>query len=130
MDFKKLRNELLTIDSEFAKSYFEKDLSFEISQKIFEARVEKGLTQKQLAHLVGTKQSGIARLERGTTLPSLTLLEKIAKVIGKPLLVKFGDEHTTINKHYYSINQEDITLVSIESAIVQTNSINQVTFIK
>lgn len=41
-----------------------------------------GLTQKQLAALVGTKQSSIARLERGATPPDLSFLGKVAAALG------------------------------------------------
>jgi predicted transcriptional regulator len=35
-----------------------------------------------LADLVGTKQSSIARLERGTTPPNLSFLSKVAAALG------------------------------------------------
>ena len=35
----------------------------EVAQLIYEARTKAGLTQKQLAELIGTKQPVIARLE-------------------------------------------------------------------
>ena len=37
---------------------------------------------KQLADLVGTKQSSIARLEPGTTPPNLSFLSKVATALG------------------------------------------------
>ena len=50
-------------------------------------RIERGLTQAQLAELVGTKQPSIARLERGDSEPSVALLRKIAKALGARLEV-------------------------------------------
>ncbi|HBH18559.1 MAG TPA: hypothetical protein DDX14_06450 [Cyanobacteria bacterium UBA9579] len=47
-----------------------------------EARLVKGYTQGKLADLLTTKQTGISRLERGLSLPSLSFLVKIAEVLG------------------------------------------------
>jgi len=88
MDLKEFKKELLK-DSKFAKEYFKDDSAFDIANIIIEMRISKGMTQDQLAKKVGTKQSGIARLERGETLPSLTLLEKVAKALGEKLYVGF-----------------------------------------
>jgi transcriptional regulator with XRE-family HTH domain len=41
-------------------------------------RILRGLTQKQLAEMVGTRQPSIARLENGTSIPSLSFLQRIA----------------------------------------------------
>lgn len=41
-------------------------------------REDRGLTQKQLAILVKTKQNYISEIETGVKLPSLKMLEKIA----------------------------------------------------
>ncbi|GIW64591.1 MAG: transcriptional regulator [Patescibacteria group bacterium] len=60
-----------------------------ISQLIY-ARIQKGLTQKELAEKIGTKQSAIARLESGNINPSLGFLEKIAEVLGYKLNISFS----------------------------------------
>jgi len=39
------------------------------------------LTQAQLAKIVGTRQPSIARLENGTSTPSLSFLERIATAL-------------------------------------------------
>jgi DNA-binding XRE family transcriptional regulator len=41
-------------------------------------RMLRGLTQAQLAEMIGTQQPSIARLENGTSTPSLSFLTKIA----------------------------------------------------
>jgi len=53
------------------------------------ARLEAGLTQAELAQLMRTTQSTIARLETGGRHPNLTTLEMLAKVTGKRLEVRF-----------------------------------------
>jgi DNA-binding XRE family transcriptional regulator len=56
-----------------------------IIYQLIRLRIERGLTQAELAELVGTKQPSIARLERGDSEPSLTLLRKVAAALGARL---------------------------------------------
>lgn len=44
-------------------------------------RILHGLTQQQLAELVGTKQPSIARLESGTGEPRISFLRKVAAAL-------------------------------------------------
>lgn len=48
----------------------------------------RGLTQAQLAEMVGTRQPSIARLENGTSAPSLSFLSKIAEALGAKIEIK------------------------------------------
>ena len=57
------------------------DQELEPGYQIARLRIMRGLTQAQLAELVGTKQPSIARLEAGETLPSLSFLEKVAAAL-------------------------------------------------
>src|SRR4051812_33479864 len=52
--------------------------ALETAQQIARLRLARGLTQAELAALVGTKQPSIARLEKGETLPSLAFLTRVA----------------------------------------------------
>lgn len=63
-----------------------KDWRFDISMLITEARLHAGLTQKELAKRMKTKQPSIARVESGKMLPSLEFLDKLAKAIGTSLV--------------------------------------------
>jgi len=51
-------------------------------------RVIRGLTQAQLAEMVGTRQPSIARLENGTSAPSLSFLTKVAEALGAKIEFK------------------------------------------
>lgn len=67
------------------------DFRFEVASLITEARYHYKLTQAQLAKKVGTQQPSIARIESGSTLPSLSFLERLADSIGTYLIApKFG----------------------------------------
>ncbi len=85
-DWKDLKAELLQ-NPEFKKAYDGLELEFSIITQVIQKRLEKGLTQKQLAEKVGTKQSAIARLEGGNSNPSVAFLEKISKALGSKLQI-------------------------------------------
>ncbi|NEQ66265.1 MAG: helix-turn-helix transcriptional regulator [Symploca sp. SIO2D2] len=59
-----------------------------VAQLIYKARTSSGLTQKQLAELVGTKQPVIARLEDADYEGhSLSMLEKIARALNHRVVI-------------------------------------------
>lgn len=76
-------------DKEFKKSFEKLEPEYKIKRMLIEARIEKNLTQKELAELIGTKQSNISRLECGTYNPSIKFLQKIANSLGKELEINF-----------------------------------------
>lgn len=60
-----------------------------IIRAIIEARLNKGMTQKDLAEKMGTKQSVISRLESGRANPSILILRKLAHALQTELQIKF-----------------------------------------
>jgi DNA-binding XRE family transcriptional regulator len=64
------------------------EAEYKIIEEIIMARKERNLTQKDLAELIGTKQSNISGHESGIYNPSLDFLNKIAHVVGKELEVR------------------------------------------
>jgi transcriptional regulator with XRE-family HTH domain len=56
--------------------------------QIARLRIKRGLTQEQLAAMVGTGQPSIARLESGTSLPSMSFLQKVATALKATLEVR------------------------------------------
>ncbi len=56
-----------------------------IGTTIRDRRVERGLTQRQLANLAGCERSHVANLEAGRALPSFRLLRTIAWALGLDL---------------------------------------------
>src|SRR4051812_43297508 len=77
MDIRKYRSKIKQRSPE-AVLEVKKDLAFQIGKEFEKVRILKGYTQDQLAREIKTKQSSIARLERGSNLPSLRFLKKIA----------------------------------------------------
>jgi len=63
------------------------EAEYKIIEDIITTRMERNLTQKDLAELVGTRQSNISRLESGNYNPSLGFLQKVASAMGKKLEV-------------------------------------------
>lgn len=88
MKYEDLREEFLS-DPEVKKEYDALELEYKIKRLIIEARIQKDLTQKELAELVGTQQANISRLENGTYNPSINFLKKIAGALGKKVEINF-----------------------------------------
>lgn len=86
-DFEDFKKEAFAKDSELKKAYDDLELEFSIIEQVIRKRLEKGLSQKQLAEKIGTKQSAIARLEGGNTNPSVAFLEKVSKALGSKLQI-------------------------------------------
>jgi DNA-binding XRE family transcriptional regulator len=75
-------------DPEFALAAEELEPGYQIAR----LRISRGLTQAQLAELVGTRQPSIARLENGSSVPSISFLQKIAAALDARIEVKLVPE--------------------------------------
>jgi DNA-binding XRE family transcriptional regulator len=64
-------------DPEFVAAANELEPGYQIAR----LRIQRGLTQAQLAEMVGTRQPSIARLENGSSVPSLSFLDRIATAL-------------------------------------------------
>lgn len=60
-----------------------------IAAHLRERRFELGLTQEEVALAAGTSHSAVSRLEKGTHIPQLPTLQRIAAVLDEELLVCF-----------------------------------------
>lgn len=86
-DWKTLKTELLK-NKETRKEYERLAPRYAVISQLISARYQAGLSQKELAQRIGTKQSAIARLEAGNTNPTIGFLEKIASVLGTKLTIQ------------------------------------------
>ncbi len=81
--------EMLLQNSEVQQEYDALAPLYEIQEELIKLRIEKGLNQKQLAELIGTKQSAISRLESGNYNPSVQFLSKLANAFNKEVHIVF-----------------------------------------
>ena len=86
-----------------------------IVQKLTQARLEKGLTQEQLARLIGTQRSNICRIESGTQNLSLDMMLKIAEALGKDISIMLEEKSKTMTNVYsLRLYDEDLITFSLE----------------
>lgn len=85
--WKDLEKELLS-DPATKKEFDKLAPRYALISKLIAARLKKGMTQKDVADKIGTKQSAIARLEAGNINPTIDFLEKVALVLGTKLTIQ------------------------------------------
>ena len=66
---------------EFRKEWDALETETQIMRSLIEARLEAGMTQKQLSEKTGINQSNLSRIERGNGNPSVATLERIAAAL-------------------------------------------------
>jgi DNA-binding XRE family transcriptional regulator len=82
--------ERLLQDPEVRAAWEELEPEYEIARQLIRARIEAGMTQKQLAEKIGTRQSAISRMESGAQNVSIGMLRKVARGLNKELHVVIG----------------------------------------
>jgi DNA-binding XRE family transcriptional regulator len=96
--FEEVEQELLQ-DPEVRKAYEDLEPAYQIAR----LRILRGMTQEQLATLVGTQQPSIARLESGKTTPALPFLRRIADALDARLTITLEPcEEVTDSAHQQS----------------------------
>ena len=68
-------------DPEFKAEYQALEPEYKLASALIQLRLSKGLTQQQLAEMLHTKQASIARLESGSSLPSLSTVRRVAEAL-------------------------------------------------
>jgi ribosome-binding protein aMBF1 (putative translation factor) len=87
-------DQMIGDDADMRQMIAEETLNAQVARMIYEARTAAGLTQKELAALVGTKQPVIARLEDADYAGhSLSMLHRIAAALGQALDIRFVPAH-------------------------------------
>ena len=74
-------------DPKFAEAWSETELGDQVKRILIQARINSGLTQKELSERSGIRQSNISRIENGTAVPTLQTLFALAKGTGKTLKI-------------------------------------------
>ena len=94
-DALKILDRLTGNDSPLREQIERETVNVQVAQLIYDARTKAGLTQKQLAALVGTSQPNIARLEDADYEGhSLTMLQRIAKALKQRLEISLRPVET------------------------------------
>lgn len=84
MNWREHKKQLMK-DPEFREEYEALEPEYRLASALIRLRLEKGLTQAQLAALLNTKQESIARLESGSSLPSLSTVRRVADALDAEL---------------------------------------------
>ena len=76
-------------DPAFAAAYRALEPEFQVARQVIRLRLERGLSQEELARKAGTGQPNISRLERATINPSLHFLQRVAEALGTEIEIRF-----------------------------------------
>ena len=75
-------------DPEYKKIHDKLAFESELIEALIRARIEKKITQKELAKKIGMVQSALARFESGKVNPTLSFVHKVTKGLGLELTVR------------------------------------------
>jgi len=92
MNWKEHKKRLLK-DPEFRAEYETLEPEYELAAALIRLRLARGLTQEELAELMHTKQESIARLEGGSSLPSLSTVKRLADALDAELEINLRPRH-------------------------------------
>ncbi|MET7422324.1 helix-turn-helix transcriptional regulator [Dactylosporangium sp. NPDC005555] len=87
-DWSELRSQRMA-EPGAAEAYESTKLAFELGRAVRELRERRGWSQTELAQAASMTQSAIARFEAGGTVPTLPVLERLARALDVELAVGF-----------------------------------------
>ncbi len=90
-NYQQIKKQLLK-NSEVKKVYEKLGPEFSMAKILITARLQKQVSQQELARLIGTKQSAISRLESGRYNPSLALLYKVADALNVQIKISLDSK--------------------------------------
>lgn len=76
--------------ADYDAAYERAGLALRLAELCYEARTGTGLTQTELAQRMGTTQPTIARIEGGGRMPTIDMLERLAKAVGQRLEISLS----------------------------------------
>ncbi len=86
--FEEVKRDLMK-DPEFRKEWERSEPEYQLNRAIIKARIDKKMTQKELAKRAKTTQAVISRIQNSSVSPTLALVQRIAEAMGKKLEIKF-----------------------------------------
>jgi ribosome-binding protein aMBF1 (putative translation factor) len=75
-------------DPEFKKNWEGSEVEYQLSRQIIKKRLDKKMSQQELAKKAKTTQAVISGLENSTFNPSLDLLKRVSVGLGSKLNIK------------------------------------------
>ena len=87
-EWSKVKKELLS-NKRVYEEYKKLEPKYKLISQVIGVRVKKGISQKELARRMGTKQSAIARFESGNYNPTIEFLDRTAQALGTELVIGF-----------------------------------------
>lgn len=76
-------------DSEFRRQYEEFGKQLELAYEIQLLRKQHNMSQADLARKIGTRQSNVARMEKGEQNLTTETLQRVASAFGRELKIEF-----------------------------------------
>lgn len=73
----------------FRKEWEESELEYQLSRILIQKRLDKKISQRDLAEKANTTQAVISRIEAMNSNPSIGLLKRLAQALGVKLRVSF-----------------------------------------
>lgn len=90
-DFNDLKKDIFKKRPDIKEEYEKTEPLHQLQKELIKARIDTGLSQKELAELVGTTQSVISRLESADDYnPNLKTLIKVSRALNKKLSISFS----------------------------------------
>lgn len=76
-------------DPEFRRLWEEGEADYQLGRQIIQARIDKKISQRELAKRANTTQAVISRIESQTVSTTLQMATRIARALGKTLQISF-----------------------------------------
>jgi ribosome-binding protein aMBF1 (putative translation factor) len=80
-------------ESGAAEAYESARIAYELGRSVRDLRERLGWSQSRLAQAAGMTQSAVARFEAGGTVPTLPVLERLARALDADLTVDLRPRH-------------------------------------
>jgi ribosome-binding protein aMBF1 (putative translation factor) len=76
--------------AEYDAAAAEEEMKLQLAELVYHARIAAGLTQTELARLAGTRQSVISNIENGGQVPTVPMLWRVARALGRDLHIEIA----------------------------------------
>lgn len=93
------------------------NIASHLSERIRQIRLKKGLSQENMADMLGLSTTAYGDLERGRTELSVSRLENIARLLDVPLAELLGLESATLSETEW-LRQENTRLMAANSRLL------------